>query len=105
MVYFDRNEKKLLKRSVLGGPEIPIYEDADFITGISWTDDGFIVFVDLEFPGTLIRVSQDGGEPKKHQIREFDSGKHIRFTRVLPHGKAVLYCVFAGRDNAPLCYE
>ena len=79
---------KLKKVPTAGGPVV-ILADAPEPRGVSWAEDGTIVYAP-HFRRALMRVSSLGGEPRPLTTLA-DGGIFHRFPQVLPGGKAVLF--------------
>ena len=64
----------------------------DHFPGGTWSDDGFVYYVDL--PGALWRVSEQGGEPEL--LAEPSEDVLFRWPDALPGGRALLVTTAAG---------
>jgi serine/threonine-protein kinase len=98
LAYYDKIARKLLKKSVLGGPATTLCQGIA-VVGVAWADDGFITFTDGNRPDLLLRVSEDGGEVTELKIPTSEE-KWFRIVHALPGGKAILYSAFESKYAA-----
>jgi eukaryotic-like serine/threonine-protein kinase len=92
------NGARLQKAPITGGTAITLCDYAGNGLGLSWGDDGNIVFNGGK--GGLMRVSSSGGTPE--QITSLDSSKHEvahGWPFVLPGSRAVLYSIQGGSSS------
>jgi len=85
-----------LKKVALGGGAPTVLADVTNLRGVSWADDGTIVFSPNTYSG-LWRVSASGGSPQA--LTELDGARgerNHRWPDVLPGSRAVLFTVGTG---------
>jgi eukaryotic-like serine/threonine-protein kinase len=89
-----------IRKATLGGEPTSIGTAAD-LRGLSWADDGMIVFApDAATP--LVTMSAGGGPPR--QLTTLGPGERThRWAQALPGGKAVLFTV--GTQSSPDNYD
>jgi Tol biopolymer transport system component len=90
-------ELKFKKMPINGGQPVTI--SASNFSGVSWGDDGYLVFGGPAYSG-LRRVSADGGDVTVLTTpRPEDAKKDHRYPIVLPGSRAVLYGVGTGKSK------
>jgi serine/threonine-protein kinase len=95
VVYYDSANDALKKIRVTGGSPETIVRQAGGIQGLSWGQDGTIVFSGDAYP-YLLRVSDSGGTPE--QLTFPEEGEHHGHPHLLADGSAVLFDV-STNDN------
>jgi Tol biopolymer transport system component len=91
-------ENRSIKRVALaGGPALSICQVADRVDGMTWTDDGFLIFgaADTAAVNTgLMRVPVEGGTPEPLTTVNAAGGELTHaWPSMLPGGKAVLFTI------------
>ncbi|UCE21756.1 MAG: serine/threonine-protein kinase [Candidatus Aminicenantes bacterium] len=86
---------KIKKIALRGGPPLAISEAPQNPAGLSWSQNGTIIFG--TFNSGLFQVSSSGGIPQNITKPEDEKNVHShRWPEILPGGKAVLFTIWGG---------
>jgi Tol biopolymer transport system component len=91
-------DRRVKKMSIRGGPSVTLC-DARSGAGLTWADDGHIVFsTNWGLGGTLMRVSENGGQalsifPDEQGKDNAASQRYVRWPEALPGGDVILYVI------------